>query len=1053
MQVFTYQVSHLPDLERTEYHARYGDDPASQLFEMQDNFLHTIYTISRQYPLRCSLIYSFNPNESNQDLKLKILIRLVFENQLDDYISNQIQRIFEASFWKDFYRIEKSISLSDVNLNWVDSISYGIKLEDRINPTIQRDNAPSHYYSIQPFEPSNSVDRVGFLSKLETYGNQAIVEIVFQPTELTVPEKTSLENLLRVLSSQTSYEVTTSDISGKIREKPIDPVAERTLRQFEELREAMQGQLLYDVSIRVLAENHFSASLLLNELWVESSEKPLYREISIGSEHPQFHPSISAFREGSLFSEASWMAYWNNLPENSPLLALKRLHRLFTVEELSACFRVVVPDPVVVFNGIRKETDLKSSEQEKSVLLGWQAGKLQNQARVSLKNLNKHVFICGVPGSGKTTAVLNLLFQLWTEHRIPFLVIEPAKTEYRSMLNCFHDEIALRNERDIESHALNEAYTKVRNISDAVLAMKSDLRVYSLGNERVCPFRFNPFAFYKTTTLDEHISTLEGCFKAAMPLFGPLPALLAEAIEQVYAQCGWQPQDTAEYGISLGRDFPTMQELYESVTAILETKQYSSDVAGDIKTALEVRIGGLLRRSVGSMLNTRTSTPSIADLLEQPVILEMDSLNEEQANLMTMFILATLREYAKVTRRSGSTLKHLVVIEEAHNIVGTDATSGNQEEGASNPKAEATKYIVRMLAEMRALGQGIIIADQLPSAVSSEVIKNTNVKLAHRIVSGDDREILQQSMLLTVSQSEELARSNPGDAYLFMEGTYKPVRIKEPNTKLIYGIEEPPSNEELVACIQNRTFYQETIAAKELLYQQKFLYHRNICQLRFEALINDYVLSIKAGQDILDLDISGESDLARLRIGIDALQDCVEGIEDVLALSQVEVNRLWVHARQHGIFDSLCKDEMIQSSVARLEAYQSSLSEVKQRCEGSIEEFQGLMTKLGAKYFLQQRFDRIKFKFELYQQISSNILKQIRSVAPADLVQKSYQLAGKNRDIFDAEVEIFDKLSMGENLDLATYLNNLIEEMVNQISEIEEEIHISYKAAYPVPNS
>jgi hypothetical protein len=80
MQVFTYQVSHLPDLERTEYHARYGDDPASQLFEMQDNFLHTIYTISRQYPLRCSLIYSFNPNESNQDLKLKILIRLVFEN-------------------------------------------------------------------------------------------------------------------------------------------------------------------------------------------------------------------------------------------------------------------------------------------------------------------------------------------------------------------------------------------------------------------------------------------------------------------------------------------------------------------------------------------------------------------------------------------------------------------------------------------------------------------------------------------------------------------------------------------------------------------------------------------------------------------------------------------------------------------------------------------------------------------------------------------------------------------------------------------------------------
>ncbi|WP_373535789.1 ATP-binding protein [Microcoleus sp.] len=935
MSTLVYRIKHLPDLEKTEYHARYGDDPASRLSEMQGNFLYTLHNIANQYPLTCSLVYSYNPDELNQDLKLAIFVRVNFEETLAQQDLEQISKIFESSFWKDFYKVEKIVGSINLDLKWVQFISFGIKQEEKIEPTVAprknkdgtKNISPTYYYCIQPFEPNDDNNLVSFVSQIESYQKRVVVEIAIKPTMLIEAEQKSLETLLRGLDSITSHESEKSQISGERKEQPVDPIAKRTLDLFEDLREAVLNRRLYEFSLRVLAEEQFTASLLLNEFWVESSEQPLYREIGIGKNDPRFTKAIQSVERGTIFPEAIWTDYWNSVADNSTWFKFRRLHRLFTVEEAQACFKVVIPDSVVVFSGIRKETDLKSEDSKNSILLGWQAGKSQNQALVPLNNFNKHVFICGVPGSGKTTAVLNLLFQLWTEHGIPFLVIEPAKTEYRAMLRCGYKEEGLKS----DTNPTTSQYIKARNVEKYIDRMQSDLLIYSLGNERVCPFRFNPFAFYGKTTLDEHISTLEACFKGALPLFGPMPALLAEAIEQVYAKLGWQPQDTADYGINQQREFPTMQELYLEITEILDAKQYSSDIKSDLKTALEVRIGGLLRRSVGSMLNTRTSVPDIATLMEHPVILEMDSLNEEQANLMTMFILATLRQYARVTRKSGSPLKHITVIEEAHNIVGSNAQASG-EEGASNPKAEATKYIVKMLAEMRALGEGMIIADQLPSAVSPEVIKNTNVKLAHRTVSGDDREILQQSMLLTGTQSEDLARSSPGEAYLFMEGTYKPVRIQEPNTKLIYGIEEPPTDEELVNCIREKDFYQQAIAAKNYLHQEKVSQSvKDVCS-QLEILYQSCLPELNNGEQLLEISASLKPDIQKIDLFDKRLKEFIPLLNERIETTQTELENIWITSRKQGVHDTVQSDAAIQKALAKLTRVQQNLSFTEAAC-------------------------------------------------------------------------------------------------------------------------
>ena len=226
---------------------------------------------------------------------------------------------------------------------------------------------------------------------------------------------------------------------------------------------------------------------------------------------------------------------------------------------------------------------------------------------------------------GKTSAIEHMIFQLGSRN-IPFMVLELSKTEYRSIKT-------LGNSRDPK-----------------ICRIAKEIEVYTPGNEELSPLRFNPLEIPPNISVDEHIENIMTCFRAAMPISGPLPALLSEGLERVYED----HPDPAKP--------PVMADLLAAVESILAAKGYSGETNSDIRAALEVRIGLLIRRIMGQVFQCRHSVPYIGHLMRVPSIIELDRLTQEHACLLSLFLLSAIRAYIKVTPRSKNRLRFVIFI-------------------------------------------------------------------------------------------------------------------------------------------------------------------------------------------------------------------------------------------------------------------------------------------------------------------------------------------------------------------------------------------------------
>lgn len=414
----------------------------------------------------------------------------------------------------------------------------------------------------------------------------------------------------------------------------------------------------------------------------------------------------------------------------------------------------------------------------------------KNTIGISLKDLAKHMLVVGTPGSGKTTFSVSLLDRLWKEHNIPFLVIEPAKNEYRALIQSI-----------------------------------PEIQIFTPGKNFISPFVFNPFVPPENVRLETYKSTLKTAFAAAVSMTTPLDKIFEEAINNCYSDFRWLDNYTMS---DKGQIF--------NITDFIKCFKNTFDEIGYTGDAKNIGRAGVVRlKSLENLFDNYFSIP-IQDLLQKPTIIELAAIeNSDQKALIISLLLLSILAYVNANYVGDGGLKNVILLEEAHVLL--DASS-NVGQGDANPSAIAQNLVKRMLAEIRSYGVGIIIADQSPRKVSTDVVALTDMKMVFRLVEATDKQIIADSMNMGDGQEQRLSRLKPGEAFLFFNKLDSPEEVVTPDYRLENNIDITLSDKDIgklttywndkkknlrpypecdeVFCCKECCIYERRILAKEI---------------------------------------------------------------------------------------------------------------------------------------------------------------------------------------------------------------------------------------------
>ena len=360
-------------------------------------------------------------------------------------------------------------------------------------------------------------------------------------------------------------------------------------------------------------------------------------------------------------------------------------------------------------------------------------------------SLTAHTFITGSTGAGKSNTIYTILDRLClgSGSTAKFLVIEPAKGEYKEALGGYED-----------------------------------VRVYGTNPYKTPLLRLNPFSFPEDTHVLEHIDRLIEIFNACWPMYAAMPAVLKAAVERAYRGRGWNLSSSRCAGTCR---FPTFWDVMRALPEVVNSKGFSNDTQGDYKGALLTRLESLTNGINGQVLCAYDELDG-GELFDQNVIVDLSRVgsSETKALLMGTLILK-LQEHRMAQRTAGanrpnSGLQHITVLEEAHNLLRRTSTEQSQE--SSNLQGKSVEMLTNAIAEMRTYGEGFLIADQSPGLLDMAVIRNTNTKLILRLPDEGDRLLVGKAAGLNDDQIVELSRLDTGVAAVYQNHWLEPVLCK-----------------------------------------------------------------------------------------------------------------------------------------------------------------------------------------------------------------------------------------------------------------------------------
>jgi DNA helicase HerA-like ATPase len=597
----------------------------------------------------------------------------------------------------------------------------------------QWDYIPAEYYYTIEDTFGDGSGWPAFWRSLSNVKHAVTVSLLFANTYLHPEERNTLAKVLTdlyILSDErTDYDIMYNPVIY-----PACMNARKAMESWQRRLDQLERPLLGRVTVR--SHDWDTAAAIATSLATAAS---------INSESLASHPMVyQSPREISDVRQAEFSYHWmEHLPwgghqmwgDESAPTTLRRLPYLFGLHEAASLLVLPVPDaqgvagmPTARSVVSHRESLPEAAEEVVGVRLGssLHEGQLASAVSLPLKALNRHTLVVGSPGSGKTTTVMSMLARLWRTHRIPFLVIESVKTEYRSL---------------------------------ADLDGLDDLQVITLGNESVAPLRLNPLAPPPGVRCEVHQSAVMAALKLALPLFPPQPQILAKALERTYRKGGWDDETTAADGIAP----PTLRDLKGHYKAVFDEIGYTGE-AKNIGLAFETRLESLLQGSRGKLLDTVHSS-DFDLLLAKPTVIELNEIHDtDERSVLSAFLLDRVRAAAKQRVNVAGQLRHVTVLEEAHRLLARSFVGSGNAESGDQARADSVRAFCEAIAELRSLGEGFILSSQTPSALAQAAIANTGVRIVHRLESGEDRDVMMKDMGADERARDIAARLRQGEA-------------------------------------------------------------------------------------------------------------------------------------------------------------------------------------------------------------------------------------------------------------------------------------------------
>lgn len=438
--------------------------------------------------------------------------------------------------------------------------------------------------------------------------------------------------------------------------------------------------------------------------------------------------------------------------------------------------------------------------------------------------LNRHAFICGMTGAGKT----NTVFKIMEEIALPYLVIEPVKGEYRS----------LREE----------------NPDVKIWTMKSGEGL----SANTSMMRINPFWFPKHANLAFHVDSVKTILASAFEMSAAMPNILEQCLYNVYVKTGWDfitNRNIYEGQVPEEFLYPTFSDLQKEIDDYLDHAEFGDEVLGNYRGAMSARMKSFINGFKGILLNTKEH-PDYEQLMNSCHIIELEGLADDADKCLVMgTILVQYYEYLKLHfQDTGKQLKHITVIEEAHRLFKNVKKKGNTENGA-DVVGQLVDSLSNIMAEIRAFGEGLLVVDQSPTKIAEDVIKNSGTKLIHRIDNEDDIKVIQASLLLPDDKTS-LPALQQGEALIRTEGMTRPCKVKIHRSEIKegYSLSESFQSEGRADEELGVIFAATAILADEAVRRQAECCVKQFLQVLAQSGLSDwYVTAEHLMLDLIDI--------------------------------------------------------------------------------------------------------------------------------------------------------------------------------------------------------